>query len=329
MSLAGKRDDDFYTDDEVVAMLARQKELNFEPGTDWLYSNSGYFLLSQVVKRVTGQSVREYAQKHIFEALGMTHTHFQDDHTMIVPDRASGYAPKDDGGFRISMTTLDMVGDGGVFTSVDDLLYWVRNFYDDHLDGGGIVQASLRRALLASGDSTSYAFGLQHSTYRGLRVVSHGGSFVGFRADITHFPDQRFDVVTLCNVSTANPSAMARRVAEVYLGDQMQPSSTAPEGGPSRAGRDTTRFAVLAPERLADFAGTYYSDELDVDYILTPGDGGLDVKVGALQPIRLRPNSEVDFAGSGLVLHFQRAGGRATGFILQAGRVRNLRFVRR
>ncbi|MCG6955138.1 MAG: beta-lactamase family protein, partial [Gemmatimonadetes bacterium] len=195
MSLAGKRDDDFYTDDEVVSMLARQKELNFEPGTDWLYSNSGYFLLSQVVKRVTGQSLREYAQKHIFDVLGMTHTHFQDDHTTIVPDRASGYAPKDDGGFRISMTTLDMVGDGGVFTSVDDLLYWVRNFYDDHLDGGGIVQASLRRAALAGGDSTSYAFGLEHSTYRGLRVVSHGGSFVGFRADITHFPDQHFDVV--------------------------------------------------------------------------------------------------------------------------------------
>jgi len=328
MSLAGKRDDDFYTDDEVMSMLARQKDLNFEPGTDWLYSNSGYFLLSQVVKRVTGKSLRQYAHEHIFDVLGMTHTHFQDDHTMIVPDRASGYAPDGEGGFKISMTTLDMVGDGGVFTSVDDLLYWVRNFYDDHLDGGGIVQASLRRAPLANGDSTTYAFGLQHSTYRGLRVVSHGGSFVGFRADITHFPDQRFDVVTLCNVSTANPSAMARRVADVYLGGQMQPAPPT-RAGPGGAGRDTTRFVTLPDDRLAAFAGTFYSDELDVTYALAPGDGGLDLTVGAAGTVHLRPTSEVDFAGNGLVLHFQRTDGRVTGFVLQAGRVRNLRFVKR
>ncbi|MCG6956938.1 MAG: hypothetical protein LJF04_13190, partial [Gemmatimonadetes bacterium] len=147
--------------------------------------------------------------------------------------------------------------------------------------------------------------------------------------DITPFPDQHFDVVTLCNISTANPSALARRVAEIYLGDQMQPAAPATGGGPRGAGRDTTRFVTLVPERLAGFVGTYYSDELDVSYAIAQGDNGLDLTIGALGTIHLRPTSEGDFAGNALVLHFQRADGRATGFVLQAGRVRNLRFVRR
>lgn len=329
MSLAGKRDDDFYTDDVVVAMLARQRELNFEPGSEFLYSNSGYFLLSQIVKRVTGESLREFAQRRIFDPLGMVHTRFQDDHTAIVPGRASGYAPLPGGGFHISMTTLDMVGDGGVFTSVDDLLWWVRNFYDDHLGTGDIVRASLRRGALTSGDSTTYAFGLNHSTYRGLRVVSHGGSFVGFRADITHFPDERFDVVTLCNVSDADPSALARRVADVYLADRMQPAVASGSGAAGGARGDSTRFLTLPAARLAPFAGTFRSAELDVSYSVTARGDGLDVKIGALAPLHVRPVSATDFAGDGLTFHFVSTGGRVTAFTLDAGRVKNLGFTRR
>jgi len=126
--LSGSRSADFFVDGEVTALLARQRELNFIPGDEWLYSNSGYFLLSQIVKRITGKSMRAYAEEKIFNPLGMSHTHFHNDHNEIIKDRASGYIPEEEGGFKISMTALEMIGDGGIFTSVDDLFYWDRNF---------------------------------------------------------------------------------------------------------------------------------------------------------------------------------------------------------
>ena len=194
MYLAGQSDDDFYTDDELVAMLARQQELNFAPGDQHLYSNSGYFLLSQIVRSASGLSLREYAQQHLFGPLGMTHTHFHDDHTHIVPMRASGYAPSGPGEYSTSMTTLGMVGDGGVFTSVDDLLQWERFFHSEPSANlptdrpEEFWHEMLRNGVLTNGDTLSYALGLGHGEYRGLPMISHGGGFVGFRAQVVRFP---------------------------------------------------------------------------------------------------------------------------------------------
>lgn len=119
--LAGMGDDDFYTDEFALDLLSRQEHLNFQPGEEYLYSNSGYLLLAHIVKRATDRSLREWAAENMFGPLGMTDTHFHDDHTHIVPNRASGYSPIEDG-YGISQTTLDMVGDGGVYTTIEDLL---------------------------------------------------------------------------------------------------------------------------------------------------------------------------------------------------------------
>ncbi|MDH3424214.1 MAG: beta-lactamase family protein, partial [Gemmatimonadota bacterium] len=135
MSLRGLRDDDYYTPEDVRAVIARQRELNFTPGSEFLYSNSGYFLLGEIIREATGMTLDEYAQSRIFRPLGMTHSHFHDDHNHIVPLRATGYAPTD-GGYRVSATTLDMVGDGGVFTSVEDLALWVDALNGDRLSEG-------------------------------------------------------------------------------------------------------------------------------------------------------------------------------------------------
>ncbi len=160
MSLKGLRRDDFYTDAEVRAVVSRQRELNFAPGAEHLYSNSGYFLLGQIIREATGRSLREYAQEKIFGPLGMAHSHFHDDHNHVVRSRATGYAPVDDG-YRISMTTLDMVGDGGVFTSIEDLVHWVNALDFDGLDNG--LSAMLEvRGVLNSGDTIPYAFGQTH-----------------------------------------------------------------------------------------------------------------------------------------------------------------------
>lgn len=233
--LAGKGDDaDFYTEDWVLKLLARQQETNFPPGSHYRYSNSGYLLLAHLVERTTGKSLRQYAQQNLFDPLGMTKTHFHDDHTEIVPQRASGYAPDEDG-FHISMTTLDMVGDGGVFTSINELIHWDRNFYNNQpgnqlgnqLGRGdaGLIELLTTPGKLNDGTEQDYAFGLEVSEYRGRRLISHGGSFVGFRSEMMRFPELHFGVSVLCNRADAEPEQLARRVADVLLADQLAPKA--------------------------------------------------------------------------------------------------------
>ena len=220
-SLKGLRDDDFYTDDEVVEWLSRQKSLNFLPGEEYLYSNSGYFLLSQIVKRTAGISMKEFAEEHIFKPLGMTDTHFHDNHTEIVKNRASGYTPAGKGKFRISMTTLGMIGDGGIFTTVEDMYKWDQNFYDSKIGSNKFIEKMLKQGKFNSGKEQDYASGLIHGKYGGLKTVRHGGSFVGFRADMLRFPEEKLTVICLANLSNINPSELCNMVAEIFLGDKM------------------------------------------------------------------------------------------------------------
>ncbi|MGB3863052.1 MAG: serine hydrolase domain-containing protein [Candidatus Aminicenantaceae bacterium] len=260
--IAGMRDDDYFSDAEVVDLLARQKELNFRPGEEHLYSNSGYFLLSQIIKKASGKSLREYAEEKIFQPLGMTNTHFHDDHTKIVKNRASGYAPQKGGGFVISMTTLPMTGDGGVFTSVEDLFFWDLNFYDNRLgkSGQALIEKIQTPGVLNSGKKLDYAFGLGIGEHKGLRIVSHGGAFVGFRADMLRFPDQRFSVICLANLSTFNPSVMVKRVADIYLADLFKEES----GDKEKTAPDKSKIIKLTESELKNKTGNYYDRERDV-----------------------------------------------------------------
>lgn len=327
MALAGKRDDDWYSDNDVVRMLARQGELNFLPGDEFLYSNSGYFLLSQIVKRATGQSLREYAAAMIFAPLGMTHTHFHDDHREVVPNRASGYAPEDMG-FRVSMTTLDMVGDGGVFTTVEDLALWDRNFYEPSVGGAAFWGEMLTRGVLSNGDTLRYALGLQQGEYRGLPTVSHSGGFVGFRAQVLRFPSERFTVICLCNVSVANPTLLARSVADVVLEDRLGPREEAASGGGQEREALPPRYMLSADER-AEYVGEYYSDELDVAYRIRIVNDTLRLGVGATGERDLSATERDVLRAGFLTLGITRAGDDVSGFLVDAGRVKNLVFTKR
>ncbi|HKA16845.1 MAG TPA: serine hydrolase domain-containing protein [Blastocatellia bacterium] len=252
MAIAGMRDDDYYVDGEVLNLLARQKELNFKPGSEFLYSNSGYFLLSQIVKRASGKTLREYADENMFKPLGMTRTKFYDDHNEIVKNRAASYVPRKGGGFQIAATTLDMVGDGNVFTCVEDLFLWDQNFYHNKLGKGGqaLIDQVLTTGTLNNGEKIDYAFGLVIGEYRGLRIVEHGGAFIGYRAMTLRFPDQRFAVYIQCNLGTMNPSNLARRVADIYLADQLNPEV-------ARTGSAETKFIELKEEELRSKIGAF------------------------------------------------------------------------
>ncbi|MDH4217429.1 MAG: beta-lactamase family protein [Candidatus Aminicenantes bacterium] len=287
-SLAGARDDDFFVDEEVVELLARQRELNFKPGEEHLYSNSGYFLLSVIVKRVTGRSLRFYAEKNIFEPLGMKHSHFHDDHTMVVKNRASGYSPQNGGGFRISMTTLDMIGDGGIFTCVDDLLLWDKNFYHNKLGKGcrELIDRMLTTGSLNNGERLDYALGLVIGDYRGLSMVSHGGAFVGFRAEMIRFPEQSFSVIVLANLATINPSKLTRQLVDIYLADAFKEKPKVPTEKPN--------FVKLSKTQLEEKAGAYYNKKREQIWKISLKEGILIVDA-SVYDFRIMPTSATHF----------------------------------
>ncbi len=297
--LAGSRNDDFYTDGEVLDLLSRQKELNFTPGSEYLYSNSGYFLLGQIVLRAAGKTLREFAAEEIFGPLEMRQTHFHDDHREIVPGRAVGYSPADDGGFEIDLTTLEMIGDGGVFTSVEDLARWDANFYESRVGTRATIDRMLEQGVLTDGERIDYASGLLVGDYRGLRKVSHGGAFVGYRAQLIRFPDQRLSVICLCNRGDANPSSLAQKVADLYLAEQL--SATGDEQ--SEAGSEPT--IELPAEALDAFAGAYRRQgSLRVIHVERE-EGALAVALSSEARFEMKPAAPDRFVGEAFGTPFE------------------------
>ncbi len=327
VQVAGMRYDDGYTAGDVIRLAARQKRLNFAPGTEYDYSNTGYIALGLIVQRVTGKSLRDFAAEQIFGPLGMTTTHFHDDHTMLVPGRASAYSPLPEGGYRINVWNNDIVGQGGLILTVNDLQKWDENFYTGKVGGPGFLKRQLQQGKLANGTVLSYAFGLTVGQYRGLQLVEHGGSSGGYRTIISRFPTEHTSVVALCNTTEANTTMLSHQVADIILGPKLG-ARTQP-ARPDSAARAVVRGSSPIPGELAAFAGHYYSKELDATYDLSASGTVLTVK---------RPRGEVDtltfaeprtFRAGGLTYRFApNAAGKAPSFAVDIGRARGLEFNR-
>jgi CubicO group peptidase (beta-lactamase class C family) len=203
--------------DEAREVIFRQKALNYAPGEEFSYTNSGYFLMGQIVEKVSGKSLNAFAQENIFQPLGMTHTLFQEDHTQIIKNRATGYDPGPNG-YVINMSNWDETGDGNVYTSVEDLYLWDQAFYNHEL-GKELMDFLHTTGELNNGKKLDYAFGLFIGEHKGLKTVSHGGAWAGFRAGFVRFPEQKFSVICLTNLGTQNPDDLCHKVADIYLAD--------------------------------------------------------------------------------------------------------------
>jgi CubicO group peptidase (beta-lactamase class C family) len=243
--------------DEVFKILTRQKELNFNPGDEYLYSNSNYFLLAEIVRRASGKSLREFAEENIFKPLGMVSTSFRNDSTEVMRNRATGYSTVKDGKFSAEIVRSYQIGPGGLFTTIGDLVLWDQNYYDHKLAGGApLIQQVLTPGSLNDGKRTNYAFGLEAETYKGLQMFGHDGVYYGFNASMIRFPEQRFSVICLCNLSSIPSPTLTRRVADVYLADELKQS-----------GREITLpepKVVQVPEKeLAAVAGSYFASSIN------------------------------------------------------------------
>lgn len=201
--------------DDVLRIVARQKELNYAPGTHYLYSNSNYNLLAIIVRRASGQSLADFTRDHIFRPLGMTHTGWRDDHGRVVPGRTGAYE-RGDTGYRNDQVIEDAYGNGGLLTTVDDLTKW-QAALDSDAFGPGFTAAMEQPTRLRDGTRIAYALALVNLDHNGVREVSHSGSTGGYRAWMARYPDQKLAVSLLCNTGEADTPVLGRAVADLYL----------------------------------------------------------------------------------------------------------------
>lgn len=291
LRMAGWRwEEDIVKQMDVLDVLSRQRALNFPPGAEFLYSNTGYTLLAIVVERVSGQSLRAFAEERIFAPLEMRDTQFHDDHTALVRNRAYAYRRGEDGAYRVSIPDFDVVGPTSLFTTVEDLARWERNFYTGELGG-------------------------------------HGGADAGYRSEFLRFPAQELTIAVLCNEPSSNPDRLVRAVADIYL-DLAAAAQSAPSElqaveanpvAPASNGRGAGEVGlgeVVEMSRLADLAeltGFYRRDDSDTPLQLVVRDGSLTILTGGANGTLLPAGADrFRLAGSATVGTFDRTGGSAT-----------------
>ena len=233
-----------HTHDHVVDILSRQTALNFEPGHEYSYSNSGYNLLAVIVARVSGQSFADFSRERIFEPLGLEDTQWRDDYRRLVPGRTTAYNANSDGSWRINRPIEFVHGNGGILSTVRDLSVWNAALTDGRLGGPEFVRMMHDPAILNDGSPIRYAGGLVIADLGGVPNVTHTGATAGYRAFLGRYPEQDLSVAMLCNASNVSTGGLGSAVARVFLGDAVQDPVAA-------------RAVSVPAERLQAYSGLY------------------------------------------------------------------------
>ncbi|HEX4684581.1 MAG TPA: serine hydrolase [Gemmatimonadaceae bacterium] len=284
----------------TLDLVAHQKMLNFAPGSKYLYSNTGYALAGLIVQRVSGKTLDEFTRERLFRPLGMVHTRWRDDFTTIVPNRATAYTFAR-GAFHTDMPFTNMIGNGGLLSTVGDLMKWNDNLDHPTVGGPSYVDAMQTRMRLTSGRTITYALGLIVTDHDGVREISHSGSTAGYQTFLARYPDQHVSLAVWCNTSTANPTQLAHEVADLVL---TKPPRAAAQS--TQAGAPATRFSAAG---MSKWGGTYVNPETDVAMAVAVVDSGLAVTLGN-RTTMLRPVEGAEFRSTTMALHFGMRGPR-------------------
>ncbi len=288
--------------EELLAIITGQSHLNFEPGSQYLYSNSGYTLLAELVHRVSGQSLREFTTEHIFEPLGMDNTHFHDDHTHVIDRKALSYQGNEK--FRLSyLSNFEGVGPGGLYTTIEDMIKWDQQLSENRLpNADGFNELMHKRGVLNNGDTLTYAFGLKIDKYKGHKTVGHGGSFMGFKANYLRFPEHHYSSVLLCNLGSIDPGELNNELADAVLNKPIE-------------------------KWYSGFAGNYYSEALDLEYTIDHKDGSLYLNRKTNPSGKLKYVDDHTFSSGSWKLEFNKTEEEEiVGFKLSSSRAINIYF---
>ena len=236
---------------EALSIVFKQRELNFTPGEDMLYSNSNYLMLAAVIENITGKSLREFAEEHIFQPLGMKCTNFIDDNKYIIKDRAFGYIPDGKKGYFNAMISNRVCGPRGVYSNVEDLFLYDLNYHNNKLGKGGqdLIKTMHTPGKLNNGEEVNYAFGLAIGKYKEQKKVLHSGGIDGSRAIYISFPKYKFSVIILANIPNVMPESLAYKIADIFLEQFFKP--------------EQPKISV-DPNIYQNYIGKYYSDSLGI-----------------------------------------------------------------
>ncbi len=280
-----------YTHAHVLDIVSHQSRLNFTPGTNWSYSNTGYNLAAILVSRVSGEAFAAFTRKRIFEPLGMTRTSWRDDFTRIVKGRAIAYA-ESDGSYHMDMPFENIHGNGGLLTTVGDLLRWNENFTTPKVGDAAFIALQTTPGRFTNGVQHDYAFGLSVGDYKGVREIRHSGTTGSYRAYLSQFPDQHVSVAVLCNAGNSMPRTDLHAVAHLYLGSALKPE---PAPKPVK----------LDDAALEAFTGLYRKTETGDTFTIERDGGALrvagDAALTALSPQRFTDGAgqTIEFDGKG------------------------------
>ncbi len=303
MSLSGMRFEDIHTTEELLQLICRQDQLNFAPGEQYLYSNTGYFLLAEIIHRVSGLSLREFAKKNLFGPLGMTRTFFHDSRDQIIKDRVVSYSRNTKGTYRIlHYMNWTQVGSGGLMTTAEDMRLWIQNFDDPIFGSPSWKNLMETQGVLNDGSHLSYGFGLQWGTYKGLKTMEHSGSFMGFRHNMMRFPEHGLTILLLANFQSFQPTPVAHQIADICLKAPIN-------------------------KQLITCAGSYHSPDLRVSYTIQVR--GTDLYIHTADSAKLLqptgPLGDYRFNENRLRFRYD-ATGQPSGFVLDSNRVLHLIF---
>lgn len=336
LTLAGWRMDDIITTEHILKILSRQKELNFEPGSTFSYSNSGYTLLAEAVKRVSGKTFAEYTKENIFAPLGMSDTQFYDDFNKIVKNRAYSYE-KENGAYKKKNLNYSNVGATSLLTTVEDLSKWALNFENPVVGDAELIRRFNEPSLLNNGQPVLYAVingensyhakGQFTRNYRGVDLLNHGGHDAGFRTFLLRFPAKKLSIIALSNDEHINAFQTAFTIAGFYLKNDLKEMPNTNPANPASEKREAVKESNID---LKVFEGKFYSEELSTGYSATVRNGKLVLSHTRLSDAELTETGKDKFAGNiefAVEIEFLRDKDNAvTGFRISNFGAKNVKF---
>jgi CubicO group peptidase (beta-lactamase class C family) len=304
LALAGWRLDDVITRNQVLRLISHQNELNFKPGDEMSYCNTGYTLMGEIVSRVSGKTFAEWCNENIFKPLDMNNTLFYDDHEKIVKDRAYSFYDSPEG-LKKSVLSYANAGATSLFTTAEDLTKWSNNFYTMKVGNKAVMKQMEERAVLNKGDTLSYAFGQDIAKYKGLKTIAHSGGDAGYRSFLLRFPEHKFSIVVLSNLGSFNPGGLAYKIADIYLKEYQKDDTKKSLKKPSEAGR-----VEVGESLLKSYEGQYQlSPEMIVGIKLEKGK--LMAHASGQSPVALVASSDTEFLieGTDMKIAFNKTSG--------------------
>ncbi|MDC6365569.1 MULTISPECIES: serine hydrolase [Flavobacteriaceae] len=247
-ALAGWRRDDSRTNADLDRIILNQKGLNFKPGSEYLYCNTGYMLMANIIENITNEPFKDWMKQHIFDELDMPQTYVEDLYSRVVPNNATSYYGK--GNFERAVEYWGYVGSGNMHATTADLLKWLSNFHAPKKGWESSFQKMQTLDPFNDGSKNNYAFGVILDQHLGRKRIKHGGSIGGFRAYIASYPGEKLDIAVLTNFSSGNPAGNADKIAAIIFGDSKS------EGTPNAE----IQSVKLTNDKLRDFEGTYWND---------------------------------------------------------------------